>query len=948
MHFIQSLAQILIAYSLLCFMGLGLAIYCLPVKYRVYSFHIAPTVGYVAFCFLSIWISGLTNDSVLRTNLAALSVLVALSTIALLWYRSELSNLLQSARMLLLLIGTMLVVVFLPVLLQGVDLYLGTVNPDFYQSLSLHEVLVKFDAKFWVRHTDLPLAGPFLEMFPSAFQARFGGVVFSVLLEQLFNIPSRAALMLSIVVFVMCLPTAVYFFCSTVLEFNKKESTLSAVLVAISAPTAMSFIHALVGQNSALATFPLAISLIYLALKERSISLIFLVVLMLNGMFWIYVMALPFVLAPLGFYGAIKLFRQNGRELGWWLFSFCLLAVVTAAIHFSIFGQTMQFISDLIDLLRKVAKTRYYADFLTEEVFFYATGLSSYTLSQSLYFHSVVSFAKPILVAVGILLAVLHVWGVRLWSKTSSHDAVLMVSSLLITYIAVWAYYTFISLYGYAAFKMSAWLQFLVTPFFAWYILRNWEVLQNVSPRVVKWQSYLILVLLVPVYVGLNLASDLDYGIKSFGRDRFHGSLINSYGIGDNRDFVNLPETLKQLIPKNSTVALGFGDSIENFLAAYYVGRSVARVSILTHEEQPLEDAHLPDIHSRKYLDALGQPQIDKQQYLYNGLADYYLLAGHNNLNNEIIDGSVIAKPLWSNDTFALYKKADIKDLIRTGRGFDRAENMDVGNLAWWWPETFRWSTAGGEIYHFFPSLPGVPYRIEFSTIAGLGQSSGQRTIELWHNGKKFDEVVVRGAARFISQPYYPFDGINRIVLKIKEKSVLVGREGGLWNRDIPRRATPINALFSNIKISKANELRRSKFPLGIWVEPKEQFKYYDSFNGFDVDGWVRDRASFRVSGLPAVTNASFRLLIPGNLNFNFPYRVRFLVNGKVTEKIFEFPGEYIVELNLLNSSDEESIDLELVPDEARLLANGMTQREVLQSIRLSAVKIANKEKEFQ
>lgn len=936
----HTLFQILVSYGLLFLIGLGLTLYCLPAKLRPYCFHIAPAVGYVAFCFFSIWISGVTGDSVIRTNLWALSGLGTLTVVALLRYRSEIIGLLRSALALPLLIGIMLAVVFSPVLQQGLDLYIGTANPDFYQSLSLHEVLVRFDVKFWVKRTDLPLTGPFLEMFPDAFQARFGGVAFSVLLEQLSGIPSRTALMTAVIIFLLCLPTAVYFFCGAVLEFNKRESTLAAILVAMAAPTTMSFIHTMVGQNAALATFPLAIGLIYLALKERSIALAFIAAVVLNGMFWLYVMALPYVLAPFGLYFVIKFFRQGGRKLVGWLIPICVFTVISAAIHFSVFGETKQFINDLTDLLSKLNQTHYYSDFLTEGVFQYATGLTSYPVSQSMFFHSVSYSVAPMLIALGIILGGVHLWAMRLWSKTASQDAVLITLSLVATYLMVWGKYTFVTRYGYASFKMSAWLQFLVTPFFAWCIVRNWGVIRNGVQCIAKWQSYIVLMLLVPVYVGLNLASDLDYGIKSFGRDRFHGSLINSYGIAENRDFIDLSKVLASFVPVGGSVALGFGDSIENFWTAYYAGKSVSKVSILTHEEIPFEDAFLPEINSRKYIDSIGQTLVDTQKYFHDGLADFYLLPGVKNLNTDIIDSAVTGTPLWSNDTFVLYKKTDIKDLIKTGRGFYRVEHMDTSKLGWWWPETFRWSAEGGEIYHFMPSLRGKPYRVEFSAISGLGQVSGRRTIELWHNGLKFDEVLVEGAARIVSRPYFPVEGTNRLVLRIKEKSVLVPRNTGLWNIDLPRRSTPINLLFSNIRLVSASQNLLRRFPVNKPVEAKALFNNVESFNGFDVDGWVRDRCVFTASASPTVSKAEFNILVPGNLGFDFPYKVQFVLNGVSFERSFSTPGEYTIDLDFPMAIATDALKVEIIPQAARRIAEGMEQREVLQSIRLSSVKL--------
>lgn len=938
MSFVESFLMILLAYGLLSFLGLGLTLSCLPSKLRSYSFFISPAIGYVSFCFFTIWASALTNAPLLKTNWWTLCGLAGWAIIALVRYRGELPNISHAAKLLPMLLGVMAFAVFFPALHQGIDLYLGTANPDFYQSLSLHEALVRFQAKFWVKHSDLPLVGPFLEMYPAAFQARFGGVAYSVQLEQLFGITPRTALMTSIIAFLWCLPGTVYFFCNTVLEFDKKSALLSALLVAVAAPTTMSFVHTFIGQNSALAIFPLAIALIYLALRERSMGMILLSALVLNGMIWLYVMALPYVLVPFGVYGAIKIYRQGWRSVGWWPTAAILLVASSAAVHLVVFRESKKFFSDLFGFLGKMTQSHYYADFLTEEVFEYATGLTSYPLSQNMLFHSVSHSTAPILISIGIALAGAYFLSVRLWSKTAPQDAVFITLSLIATYVAVWVKYTFMILYGYASFKMSAWLQFLVVPFFGWYILKNWEVIQEDNQRFAKWRAYAIFTLLVPVYVGLNLASTLDYGLKSYGRDRIHGSLINSYGIAGNKDFNELPKALKPLVPTHSTIALGFGDSIENFWAAYYVDHSANLATILSHEEIPFEDAYLPDIHSRKYKDSLGQVQLDNQKFFHDGLADYYLLPGSKNLNTDIIDSNAIGQPLWNNNTFALYKKGDIHDLIRLGRGYYRAEHMDVNKLGYWWPETFRWSAEGGEIYHFMPLLPGKPYQVEFSAITGLGLASGKRIIELWHDGVKFDEVVVDGTARIVSKPYFPTEGVNRLILRVKEKVVLVPRAIGLWNRNLPRRSTPINILFSNIHIVNSSQVLPETFPIGKTVEAKDLFNKAKAFNGFDVDGWVRERGEFTANISTSIGKVSLDVLIPGNLGFSFPYKVQFILNGTPVERLFASPGEYTVDLDLPESSSLKTITVEIIPQASKRLAEGMEQRELIQSIRLSAV----------
>jgi hypothetical protein len=939
MQIIESLFLILFAYSLLLLGGLGLSLRCLPRHLSGYVFYIAPAIGYVAFCFVTIFISGLTDYPVLHSNIWSLLGLGTLTTIELFKHRARIFSLLYEGRMVVFFLLAMLVIVFFPVLHQGLDLYVGTANPDFYQSLSFHESLIRFDASFWHDSEGLPLSGPFLEMFPSAFQARFGAVAFSVLLEQITGISSRASVMTAVVVFLLCLPSTMYFFCRTVLEFDVKASVTSAVLVAISAATNMSFIHTMVGQNSALATFPLAIGLIYLSLKVRTVPIVLLTTIILNGIFWIYVMALPYILVPFGLYLIVKLFSKNRSGLSQLITPICIFIVVTTATHCFVLGDSQEFIANLIDLLSVISHTNLYLEFLTEAVLIYGAGLTSYPISNSMIFHGMTANAYPVLLTLALLLVSVYFSSVVYWFKSVSRDAGLFVSSLIFVCVIVFVYHTLVSGYGYANFKMISWLQFIIIPFLAWFVFHSWSVIVSAKSRLRKLPSFLGLVFLAPIYLCTNLMADIDYGLKSYGRDRLHGSLINSYGIGGNTDFISLPKDIGSLVTMEGSVALGFGDAIENFWAAYYVNDVTANVSILTHEEIPLDDAHLPDVISRKYTDWSGQNHVDKQRYFADGVADFYLLPGPKNLNSEIIKHSVVGKSIWQNDTFALYKRDHIKDLFLTGRGFFRREYTDSVNLNWWWPEVFRWSAEGGEIYHLMPSQPGEGYRIQFSVIAGLGQSSGLRTIELWHNGIKFDEVSLSGAARFISGEYVPVKGINRLVLRVKEKSELIERNYGLWNRKVPQRTRPLNILFSDLKLISPNSTSNATFPLNLAMEPKTYLRKFETFDGFDVDGWIRNSAHVSFVPPERINRVELKILVPGNLNFTFPYNVVFELENESYVQTFPGPGEYVVSLNQ-ELTEMKSHRLVILPQQALRILDGMNQREVLQSIRISSITV--------
>lgn len=951
MTIVITLIQIVLAFALLAALGIGLVLTCLPRSLRTFSLYIAPTVGYVAFCFFTIFLAGLTHNALVRLNWIVLSGLLVWSAVSVHAFRADLPSMLRASKWIPLILGLMLLVTFFPALHLGLGYYVGTANPDFFQSLSFHQSLIRLSADFWGSSSGLPLSGPYQGMFPDAFQARFGAVAFSVALEQLSGLPSHVAVMLSIVVFLLCLPLAVYFFCKIILSFDDRTAVLSAMLIAVVAPTSMSFIHAFVGQNSALATFPLAIALIYITLRERSALTGCLAALVLNGIFWLYVAVIPYVLAPFAMYGALKIWKQGVKSLRWWPISIAIVISLTAFIHFCVSAESARLLQDLRSLMSNVAFSPYYTEYLTDEVFQYALGLASYPLSQSFLAKYVAPylpmamllFGLSIATLLGIALAGVYALAVRRWARTVPQDATLLLLALLITYLCVWAYYTFIVRYGYAPFKMSVWLQFLVPPFFSWILLRSWDSIRLEKQSVSKLSAYLIFVLVGPIYIGLNIVSNLDYGFKSYGKDVYGGSLINAYGIAGNKDYPELSDSLGKVIPSGSTVALGFSDSIQNVWTAYYVDQSKNKSTILSHEVIPFEDAHLPNITTRQYVDSLGNTLLDEQRYFNNGQADYYLLAGERNLNRDIVSPSVVGNAIWKNGTFELYSNHDIHDLLTIGRGFYRIEHLNTSDKDWWWPGTFRWSAGGGEVYHLKPSFPGKAHRLEFTAIVGTGVVEGTRTIEVSLNGRVFDEVVVNGAARMRTKSYFPIDGVNRLVLRVKERPISSPRRVGLWNRDLPLRATPINILFSDIHV--LNEASAESIPLqaGATIDAKSLITNVNLFNGFDVNGWIRDKAEFSTVLAPNVGGARFEVLVPGSLGFSFPYSVKFVVNGVTLKRSFPAPGVYFEEIDFVVNQSSPTLRVEIVPQMAKLISDGIVGREVLQSIRLSSVTFRTK-----
>lgn len=938
MPFIESFLLISSVFILATLIGLGPVLTLLPKVVRPYSAFVATATGYVLFCFFSIWFSGLFNLAVIDANWCSFSILVAWTLFAILFRYSELKTIAKNAKPILFILLIMFLVVFFPVLHKGVDLYIGTANPDFYQSLSFQESLKKYKLPFWVNASEIPalkLNNPFIDAFPQAFQARFGAVAFSVFIEQISHLPARTILLTSIIVFLSCLPLVVYFFSRFVLEFTTKNATLAALFIAIAAPISMSFQHILVGQNSALAIIPLAITYIYMAIKEKSFPLTILCILIINGLMWLYVMVLPYILVPLGLFILIRFAKCGWQSVKWIFFSTLVFISTSILIHSSIIAIFFKFFNDLKVLSNQIAPSSLFADFLTEDIFAYFFGLSSYPVANNLFFNHI---PAPALFILGLALTVFYLYSIYLWSNKASKDAILLVLCLMITYFVVWANYTFFSLYGYAIFKMVAWLQFLLAPFLAWgtsFFLSKLKQ-YNLQKKIVT-----ILTSLSFIYIGCNLLGDVDYAMKSYGHNIRNKVVIVTNAIANNKDYLNLTDLLKNKVKANSSIALGFNDKLYNIWAGYYVHKANLKPRIISHEDFPLEELFLPHPITNEYKDILGRTQIAAERYFYSGDAEFYLLPSPRSLNKDIILNQVVGEPIWSNDTFALYKKGVIKDLIVTGRGFHLIEYTDNKNVAWWWPKTSRWSAEGGQIFHLYPSMPGNPHQISLLLISGMGLENGLRTVELWHNNSKFDEIIVNGAAKVISKEYFPIDGVNKIIIRPKEIAKILPRNRGFWNRNIRLKLAPLNILMSNIEIINSSNFNKNIWKTNDCVRVKQMFEKFTTFNGFDVDGWVRNEAEFSFTAATTASRLRLKFVVPKTLGFIFPYEVKFILNEITFKHVFSKAGEHEIILPLPTALlSPSTLNLKIQPKQTKLLANGLQQSEILRSIQIKSLEL--------
>jgi len=899
-----------------------------------------PIAGYTLFSLATMAISGNFGLSVRVSVWIALAVMLALSAAALAGRRRRGAGMAPGAswKLLAAIAAPALVVVLGPTLMQGTELYLGSVNLDYFQSLIYADVL---------RMKDLPVFGVYpipegahsaylaTRAWPESLQARFGAVMFAFLLKSASGLSSKAALTAAMELFALCVPLSVYFFARAVLGIAPRVAALSGALAGIAAPLTMSYLYVLVGQSSGLPVLPLLIGALYLALTAPDARRIAFCGLLIAGLFWLYAMMLPFALAPMGLLGAWLLFTRRMR-IGAGAAVVAGIVLLPAAAWVGMSGHLAAFLHGLAEISGRLAGTVFFVDFLTELFFVYFLGVTTYTFGNSLLFRALGALvpggaaAWAVAIAASAALLAFVAFAIRAWWRAQADGARRFAAAALVgVYAAVWAYFTFARPYGYSAFKMSVWLQFALVPFIAYGIVHSWRA--GGGRRAIAAAAAL-------VYCGANLAGALDYDRLSFGTDRERGYIVNAFGMGGNPDWANLGRDIAAHVSPSQTVGLAFTDALQNDWAAYRL-MGVARQSILSHAQLPEDDSFLPDPVTGETSDTSGAKKVVAPLGLDDVRNDFFLLPGRANLNPEIVEQRLPA-PVWSNGTFQLQDGRKLRDFLFLGRGFYR-EGFPGPDRPWWQPPgAARWMREGGEFYLYQAAHPGEPYRIAFTAMVGFGYPSASRTLEFWHDGRKFDEVTVTDVARIVSKPFLADGGIDRVTVVIRERTRPFPRPLGLWNRGVPEDTRNLNLYVSSVALLAPGEAlppggrpRRLEGPKAILGEAR-------LFNGLSAGGWVNAAASLSLVAPFDHGRLALDVMVPGNLGFAFPYRIAIDVNGREHEYLARAPGAQHIVLDLPQAKAGDAVHVGIRPAAHRRIPGAFSDanRPVEQSVLLQSV----------
>jgi len=872
--------------------GYGVVRTLLPRQYQQeFGWVIMPPTGYCVFSWLTFTTSGtfdLSGNAAAWTSLTILTLLAGFG-----WWVHRRSGIPPSFRAgplrAFALSSPILVCVLWPLFYIGADTYLAAVNPDYIATFfDLHHLK---SSSLSAETAPVQNSYSYFETLAGNLSksARFSSGYFVLLVDLVLGIPTRTSLTLCIGLFLFCLPLSVYFMARVAFGLNPRAACLSSAWAGVSGCVAMSFVYFYVGQNSGLGVLPTVLTLAFLLIVHSSWRTVVFATLMLNGLFAMYAGMLPYVVAPAGVLALVQLLRgQLTISRASKLAGSVLLGTVILNL-----GILRFLSSSLVGWAKIVGQTlqgQFFLDFLTERFFPTFFGLVSYPVAASYpqqWFGTdgVLAIMTVLTVLVAfVLLVILKHW----ISEEQDRTFVFFGLACFVIYGAVWFVYTFQRQYGYAVFKMSSWLQFIYVLPLGYGLDWTWSELRQRKRLEVK--PTIVFGVLAVVLAG-NLFSSMRLTALSLGKDPVNGFIVNNYEMSGNYDYLTLEEEIKKTVKPHESIGISFVDAIQHEWISYYLRNF--KLSWLSHYQIPGDDENLPDITTRRVVDYYGNVRTDHNMFFHGATDQYLLTFSPTHLNQEIVTQE-LPQPIFQDRTFRFYRADQCKDFLFTGRGWYRLE-YPKADIQSWLPRRYRWSGEGGEVYMLHASKPGARYQLSFVALAGYGYPTKKRTIELWHNGQKFDEAVVDGGARIVSQPFYPRGDVELLVLKVREKVNPIPRTARLWNKEIPGDYRKLNILVSGITVFPGDA------PLRVGQARTDYqgnafFEESSAFSGLMADRWVREHLSIQLPVPLGSRNVELQLHFPG-VGYRYPLGLDVIVNGQQSplqvEKEGSFRGTY-------------------------------------------------------
>jgi hypothetical protein len=903
--FLESVSLFLATLLIAGVCGYGALTLLLPKQYEDHRFLIVLPIGYTVFSSAAFIFSGTVDMAGAKASVTTFAFFAVLSVVVFLGRdrSAELTAMAQGLRKVTLLTAPMLLVMFWPLFLVGPETFLAAVNPDTMAGF--------FDILFLEQHPTTELKPVHYDSYSylnsvigsTPHSARFASILFIVLLDFILPVEARTAIPLAISLFMTCVPLATYFATRIAFGMSDRAATWAAWFTGISGCVTMSWVYFYIGQNSGLGVLPVVMTVGYILVTNPSWRIFLLAGILANSLFSMYMGMLPYALTPVGGVALYQLLRgdfkiflrsvvQFGGVVGLMILLNAGMGKYLAGVLFgwsNLVGQTLQ--------------GQYFLDFLTEHFVPIFLGLANYPMPTSYLGKWLGGPLRPsefvlipailaLVVSMGVVASVVD-WARR----TNDKRHVAMALAGIVVFAAVWYVYTFGRQYAYAVFKMSSWLQFMLAPFIAYMLERLylWTKDSGGVRRIVIGGGFAGVLVVI---VGGNLLTSTRYAVFSLGKDTDYGYIINVFDVSGNYDYRELAKEIPRLVDKDKTVGISVWSVVSQSWIGYYIWSR--KTSFLGHHLFPGDDENLPDIRSRRVVDYYGNITRDNQLYFNGATDDYYLTWTDQSYNQDIVQRTLPAA-IWRNRSFQLLRAYQSPDFIYTGRGWYRLE-FKRSNWNFWWPRTYRWTAEGGEVYMLRPSRPSEPYRLSFLAVTGYGIPSNERTLELYANGEKFDEVKVTTSGRILSKPFIPTDAVTRLVIKVKEHTKPIARSLPLWNIHIPAEYRLLNLLVSQIRVHPAGQ------PLSRG-EPRKDYALEDlfedsiAFDNINLDGWAGPEFNVTIARPDGANEVLLVVKVPEYAGYKFPLSLSLTADGHTTAFDLDKPGLHTLSMPLVTPS---------------------------------------------
>jgi hypothetical protein len=541
----------------------------------------------------------------------------------------------------------------------GLNNYLGVINPDFIQSWSFLDQLLNGRLNFYqVAQFDQDI---FTNFFPSQDQAKFGLVSIGFLFVQLFKLePSGAlvaAIMMSVTYTVLVTLTLIQHITGT-----WKTLLLNLSLLLSSASLLVGFAYMFVGQNGGIILIPLLLLILVLNQNEYALKKVFSLSLILLASIVIYIPILPFLILIIIVHGGIGILKGS---VSFRLFIGTFISIVASlALLLGLFWKaSVPVVKGYFELVLKLSDSEarnLFVDWLSPSFATYMVGFSPSPIWNSYWnetvFKSLGSVYLAITISVAFTFLLLQTF---LSVSPKSQDSIILLTVALIAFL-VFVFYFFVQKSGFFLFKFSSWFWFLIPLMLAY----NYQF--SSKKFIPKF--------LLTIFMLFNFITLYQYNSFTFGNDKFKGTLVNSYGLTDRNDFLDLSKL--ELLQK-SHVALAI-PHIDSMIASAYIRESTRSIGLLSQSTLPIDNRNLPD-KDGYYSDSSGERFFSDNAYEPKTTPEFIVFPSLTSPNQSVIRQPVGLVPSWQNALFQVIQVDSSTLYSVTGRGLERTEYLSDG-----------------------------------------------------------------------------------------------------------------------------------------------------------------------------------------------------------------------------------------------------------------------------